>query len=367
MDGEAGRVAGPAGVAGGIDEGDADGRIGEGVCEVGDLCVGFVGHFDPCALESLRVEVAGLDFRQFRGADFCETAHHFQQVERAEAGVFPARGPDDGGERVDAVKLDDVHIVARLGAGTEREGFVRRDVEKVQPAAEQRVFFHGEETECRVGGPVYLDVIIPTEDARFSEGVGLGPVPEQLRNLVSGGAQRGDIGFAGMGDVLGGFVENVEIMAVPRGAGGGVGRESACELTEFSPVRGDDAEDFVLEGRYRHEWRRCASRHARCPPYSRRFRTTRCASSTVSMAASRFQNQKHSGNCRMSARAVSAASVESGAGADAVSGAAFMLCRVAALRAAGKARKVVCGFSRSSRTDADRIVGAPFGAASKAF
>ena len=209
----------------------------------------------------------------------------------------------------------------------------------MQPAAEQRVFFHGEKTECGVGGSVYLGVIIPTEDARFSEGVGLGPVPGQLRNLVSGGAERGDIGFAGMGDVLGGFVEDVEVVAVSRGVGIGVRCESACEMTEFISICSDDAEDFVLEGSYRHEWRRCASRHARCPPYSRRFRTTRRASSTVSMAASRFQNQKHSGNCRMSARAVSAASSESGVGAGAVSVAAFMRGRVAALRAAGKARE----------------------------
>ncbi len=47
VDREPWRVAGPAGVAGSIDEGDADGGVGEGVGEVGDLCVGFVGHFDP--------------------------------------------------------------------------------------------------------------------------------------------------------------------------------------------------------------------------------------------------------------------------------------------------------------------------------
>ena len=350
VDGESGRVAGPAGAAGGVHEGDADGGVGERVGEAGDFCVGFVGHFDPRALESERVEVAGLDFVELHGVNLCKTAHHFQQVERAEAGVFAARGPDDGSERVVAVKFDDVHVVARLGAGAEGEGFVRRDVEKVEPAAEQRILFHGEESEGGVGGPVYLDVVLSTEDAGFSKGVGFFPVPNQPRNLVSGSAQRGDIGFAGTGDVLRGFVENVEVVAVSRGVGGGVGRESACEMTEFISVRGDDAEDFALEGRYRHEWSRCASRHARCPPYSRRFRTTRCASSTVSIAAARFQNQKHSGNCRMSARAVSAASVESGVGADVVSVAAFMRENVSALRNAGKAglfgrRETDCGGS----------------------
>ncbi len=47
VDGEAGRVAGPTGAAGSIDEGDADGGVGEGVGEVGDFHLGCVGHHDP--------------------------------------------------------------------------------------------------------------------------------------------------------------------------------------------------------------------------------------------------------------------------------------------------------------------------------
>jgi hypothetical protein len=80
------------------------------------------------------------------------------------------------------------------------------------------------------------------------KGVGLFPVPGQSRNLVAGGAQRGDIGFAGAGDVHRGFVEDVEVVAELRGALA-VKRESACEMPEFMPVRGDDAQDFTLEGR----------------------------------------------------------------------------------------------------------------------
>ena len=54
-------------------------------------------------------------------------------------------------------------------------------------------------------------------------------------------------------------MENVEAVAVSRGADTGTQYKAACEMAEFIPVRGDDAEDFALEGRYRHERSRCAS------------------------------------------------------------------------------------------------------------
>ena len=87
----AGLSPGQSGASGGVHKGDADGRIGEGVGEVRDFRIGFVGHFDPRALERLRVEVAGLDFVELQRVDLGETAHQAEQGERVEAGVFATR------------------------------------------------------------------------------------------------------------------------------------------------------------------------------------------------------------------------------------------------------------------------------------
>ena len=137
-----------------------------------------------------------MDFVEFRGVDLGETPHQCEQGERVEAGSFAARGPDDGGERVVAVQLDDIDVIARLAAGAEREGFVRGKVEKVQAAAEQRVFFHGEKTERGVGGPVDLDAFAAARDDGFAKACGLQPVAARECDFVTGGAERGDIGIA---------------------------------------------------------------------------------------------------------------------------------------------------------------------------
>jgi hypothetical protein len=80
-----------------------------------------------------------------------------------------------------------------------------------------------------------------------AKGAGLLPIAHHGRGLEAGGAQAGDIGVAGAGDILGGFVEDVEVMTEPRGIGGRLEHEATGEMAELVPIGRDNAEDVALE------------------------------------------------------------------------------------------------------------------------
>ena len=117
-------------------------------------------------------------------------------------------------------------------------------------------------------------------------------VADDLRDGVAGSTETGDIGLIGAGHFFGGLVENVEVVTVSRGVGRGIEHKATGEMAEFIPVRGDDAEDFALETRYRHDCNACASRHSLCPPFCRSpAMTNGMSSSVISIAGSDDQKQ----------------------------------------------------------------------------
>jgi hypothetical protein len=67
-------------------------------------------------------------------------------------------------------QLDDIDVVARLGAGGQGESFVGGHVEQMKPPAQQRVAFDGEEPKRRIGGPIEFHGLDSAADFGFAEG-----------------------------------------------------------------------------------------------------------------------------------------------------------------------------------------------------
>ena len=120
----------------------------------------------------------------------------------------------------------------------------------------------------------------------------LSPIADDGRDGVARPPKAGDIRITGAGDLPGGFVEDIEIVAEAAGIGSGVCAQSVNEMTFFTAIGGNHFEDFGLEGRQRHLWSSCAHRHAAFPPFFRRYPITCRTSADVSMTAFGSQNQK---------------------------------------------------------------------------
>lgn len=58
---------------------------------------------------------------------------------RGKPGVLPASCPDNCRKGEGFVQLGNVHMIASLRAGTKGECLVRRQIEEVQPPAQERV------------------------------------------------------------------------------------------------------------------------------------------------------------------------------------------------------------------------------------